>query len=141
MPYGLLRVASWLRGKGYMLKLIDCMEANKQRTVPKQKRLVRKLCSTECYKPDNWGKYRPEPDEKIEYIFGMPLSELRKRLVAIKVWKVLWERRPVKAILIAHSQTGRRSIEREWIATSAKQAAQSHFGLRRFGRTPFDARP
>ena len=47
MPYGLLRVASWLQGKGYMLKLIDCMEANKRRTVSKQKRCVRKLCSAD----------------------------------------------------------------------------------------------
>ena len=84
MPYGLLRVASWLRQQGYVLKLIDCMEANKQRTVPKQKRLVRTVCSTVSHEPDNWAKYRPTPDEKIEYVFGVPLPELRKRLEAIK---------------------------------------------------------
>ena len=85
MPYGLLRVASWLQGKGYMLKLIDCMEANKQRTVPKQMRCVRKLCSAdESFTPDKWTDYELQPDEKIEYVFGMPLKELRKRLEAIK---------------------------------------------------------
>ena len=85
MPYGLLRVASWLQGKGYMLKLIDCMEANKRRTVPKQMRCVRKLGSAdEPFTPDKWTDYEPQPDEKIEYVFGMPLKELRKRLEAIK---------------------------------------------------------
>ncbi len=84
MPYGLLRVASWLRGMGYMLKLIDCMEANKQRTVPKQKRLVRKLCSTEFYIPDSWSKFSPQDDEKIEYVFGLSLPDLRRRLIAIR---------------------------------------------------------
>src|SRR3954452_5469952 len=47
LPYGLLRVASWLRNMGYVLKLIDCMDANKTRTVQKKMRKVRKLCSTE----------------------------------------------------------------------------------------------
>ena len=47
LPYGLLRVASWLREKGYVLKLIDCLEANKTRTAVKKARKVRKLCSTE----------------------------------------------------------------------------------------------
>ena len=85
MPYGLLRVASWLQGKGYMLKLIDCMEANKRRTVSKQKRCVRKLCSADKpVFPDKWTDYVPQPDEKIEYVFGMPITELRKRLEAIK---------------------------------------------------------
>ena len=28
LPYGLLRVASWLRTKGYVLKLIDCLEVS-----------------------------------------------------------------------------------------------------------------
>lgn len=84
MPYGLLRVASWLRAKGYTLKLIDCMEAHKQRTVPKKKRLVRKLCSTESYEPESWARFRPALDEKIEYVFGLSLPELRTRLQAIK---------------------------------------------------------
>lgn len=85
MPYGLLRVASWLQTKGYMLKLIDCMEANKRRTAPKQKRCVRKLCSSEPpYVPDKWTEYNPKPDEKIEYVFGLPMPELKKRLESIK---------------------------------------------------------
>ena len=28
LPYGLLRVATWLRTKGYVLKLIDCLGAS-----------------------------------------------------------------------------------------------------------------
>lgn len=85
MPYGLLRVASWLRGKGYALKLIDCMEANKQRSVKKTNRKVRKLCSIEEYIPEEgWGKYQSKPDEKIEYCFGLDMVDLRNRLLAIK---------------------------------------------------------
>lgn len=85
MPYGLLRVASWLREQGYMLKLIDCMEANKHRTVPKKKRGVRKLCSNQpLIEIDNWNEYSPQADEKVEYIFGLPPEELRNRLLDIK---------------------------------------------------------
>src|SRR5436309_5576575 len=63
LPYGLLRVASWLRTKGYVLKLVDCMEANsKKRTVPKQMWKVRKLCSREEYKPPRWAGFRPSED-------------------------------------------------------------------------------
>ncbi len=84
VPYGLLRVASWLRSKGYVLKLIDCMGANKSRTVPKQMRLVRKLCSTEWYKPDRWSGFTAKEDEKIEYCFGLPPEQLAKRLKEVK---------------------------------------------------------
>src|SRR5947208_16565655 len=66
LPYGLLRVASWLRSKGYVLKLIDCMEANKTRNVPKKMRKVRKLCSTEEYVPPRWVGFRPAEDEQTE---------------------------------------------------------------------------
>lgn len=85
LPYGLLRVASWLRVKGFVLKLIDCMEANKTRNVPKKMRKVRKLCSTEEYVPPRWVGFRPAEDEKIEYCFGLPPEELRKRLKAIQM--------------------------------------------------------
>lgn len=84
LPYGLLRVATWLRTKGYMLKLIDCMEANKKRTVSKKMRKVRKLCSTEEYVPPRWTSFRPAEDEKIEYCFGLPAEELKKRLQAVR---------------------------------------------------------
>jgi len=88
MPYGLLRVASWLRGKGFSLKLIDCMEANKQRTVPKKMRKVRVLCSTEEYHPEErgltWRTFRSKPEEKVEYCFGLTMDQLRDRLLAIK---------------------------------------------------------
>lgn len=84
MPYGLLRVASWLRQKGYVLKLIDCMEANLQRTVPKQKRKVRKMCSTEEFVPPSWASFAPGPDWKIEYCFGTPIPALKKRLEQIR---------------------------------------------------------
>ena len=85
MPYGLLRVASWLRTKGYILKLIDCMEANKTRTVSKKMRKVRKLCSTQEYIPEEkWSSFTPTEDEKIEYCFGLPPEVLKKRLEKIK---------------------------------------------------------
>src|SRR5579871_2472877 len=84
MPYGLLRVASWLRSKGYVLKLIDCMEANKKRTVPKHMRKVRKLCSIEEDKPSKWAGYTPPQGWKIEYCFGLPVEELEKRLNVIR---------------------------------------------------------
>jgi len=84
LPYGLLRVASWLRTKGYVLKLIDCMEANKTRVVSKQKRKVRKICSTQEYVPERWNGFQPAEDEKVEYCFGLPAEELKKRLMKIQ---------------------------------------------------------
>jgi hypothetical protein len=84
LPYGLLRVASWLRERGYILKLIDCLDANKTRTATKKARKVRKLCSTEEYVPDRWQNFSPANDEKIEFCFGLPAEILKKRLLAIK---------------------------------------------------------
>lgn len=84
MPYGLLRVASWLRTKGYILKLIDCMDANRARTARKKMRKVRRLCSTHEYTPESWSGFRPQDNEKIEYCFGMPVEALEKRLSGIR---------------------------------------------------------
>ena len=84
LPYGLLRVASWLRTKGYILKLIDCMEANKTRTVSKKARKVRKVCSTEEYIPDSWKNFTPAENEKIEHCFGLPPEELKKQLKKVQ---------------------------------------------------------
>src|SRR4051794_41327787 len=67
LPYGLLRVASWLRTKGYILKLVDCLQANLTRTAPKKARKVRKVCSTEEYRPEKWAGFSPREDERIEY--------------------------------------------------------------------------
>jgi radical SAM superfamily enzyme YgiQ (UPF0313 family) len=80
LPYGLLRVASWLRDKGYRLKLIDCMMANQDRTVPKKARKVRRVCSTEEFVPERWNGFRPKEDEKIEYCFGLTAEDLETRL-------------------------------------------------------------
>lgn len=77
LPYGLLRVASWLRENGYILKLLDCMEANKTRTARKKARLVRRLCSLEEDKPARWQNYSPPADWKIEFCFGVPPEEIR----------------------------------------------------------------
>src|SRR6266478_6526617 len=66
LPYGLLRVASWLKSKVYSLKLVDCMQANKGRTVPKRMRKIRKVCSTEEYVPARWAGFTPSDDERIE---------------------------------------------------------------------------
>ncbi len=86
LPYGLLRVASWLRNMGYVLKLVDCLDAaNEKRTVAKKMRKVRKLCSTEEYVPPRWSGFQPAEDEKIEYCFGLPADELRKRLRTIQL--------------------------------------------------------
>ena len=85
LPYGLLRVATWLRNQGYTLKLIDCLEANnEQRTVSKKMRKVRKLCSTVEYVPEKWTRFSAADDEKIEYCFGLPPDELRKKLKTIQ---------------------------------------------------------
>lgn len=85
LPYGLLRVASWLRTKDYLLKLIDCLESNNsKRTVHKKMRKVRKLCSIEEYVPPRWAGFRPPEGEKIEYCFGISPDDLRKRLKAIQ---------------------------------------------------------
>ncbi len=84
LPYGLLRVASWLKAKGYSLKLIDCMEANQRRTVRKQMRKVRRVCSTYEYIPEKWAGFTPAADEKVECCFGLPIEELKKRLLEIR---------------------------------------------------------
>ena len=84
MPYGLLRVASWLRTKGYVLKLIDCLDANKSRTAAKRMRKVRSVCSTESYVPPRWSGFRPKEHERIECCFGLPVDELEKRLKQIQ---------------------------------------------------------
>jgi len=84
LPYGLLRVASWLKSKGYQLKLIDCLEANKTRDARKQMWRVRGICSTHEDRPDNWKTYVPKENEKIEYCFGIPRDELERKLLDIK---------------------------------------------------------
>lgn len=84
LPYGLLRVASWLRTKGYTLKLIDCFEANRTRVARKKMRKVRRLCSVDEYVPAKWSGFQPAEDEKVEYCFGVPPDELRRRLQEIK---------------------------------------------------------
>ncbi len=85
LPYGLLRVASWLRNQGYVLKLIDCMDANSEkRTVTKKMRKVRTLCSTVEDVPPRWAGFSPKENQKIEYCFGLLPEELRKRLTGIQ---------------------------------------------------------
>ena len=84
LPYGLLRVGSWLRSKGYILKLIDCMEANSKRTVSKQFRKVRRVSSTFEYVPDRWSGFRPKEDERVESCFGLTPDDLGARLQKIK---------------------------------------------------------
>jgi hypothetical protein len=85
LPYGLLRVASWLKTKDYNLKLIDCLEANKSRIAPKKMRKVRKICSTVEFVPDRWQGFSPAEDERIEYCFGITPEDLEKRIRKIKV--------------------------------------------------------
>ena len=99
LPYGLLRVASWLRTKGYALKLIDCLESDRTRVARKKMRKVRRLCSTYEYVPERWSGFRPRDDERTEYCFGIPPEELRKRLLQIRTdaraaQKSLFDERP-----------------------------------------------
>lgn len=85
LPYGLLRVASWLRQKGYVLKLIDCLESNKTRTAKKSVRKLRKLCSVEESNDVGRIKEGAVPDDwKVEYCFGITVEELRKRLIELR---------------------------------------------------------
>jgi hypothetical protein len=49
-----------------------------------RKSQVRKLCSTEEYVPDRWQNFSPANNEKIEFCFGLPAENLKKRLLAIK---------------------------------------------------------
>ncbi|MBI3465948.1 MAG: radical SAM protein [Planctomycetes bacterium] len=86
LPYGLLRVASWLRDtKGYVLKLIDCLEANKSRTAKKTLRKLRRICSTDEDDDLDRVRRRAVPDDwKIEYCFGLTKDELRKKLIDLR---------------------------------------------------------
>ena len=85
LPYGLLRVASWLKQKGYVLKLIDCLESNKTRTAKKTVRKLRKLCSTEESNDIGRIKDGGVPDDwKVEYCFGHTMDELRNQLLDLR---------------------------------------------------------
>lgn len=84
LPYGLLRVASWLKQNGYTLKLIDCLEANQSRKARKSSRKVRRVCSTDEHVPPKWQGYSPKEDERIEFCYGMPAEELKLRLLKLK---------------------------------------------------------
>ena len=77
-------MASWLRTKGYILKLIDCMDANRSRTVKKTMRKLRKLCSIEEYPKEDWKRFADRDDVKVEYCFGLTCDELEKRLTEIR---------------------------------------------------------
>lgn len=50
----------------------------------KKARKVRKLCSIEERIPDRWNNFSPAEDEKIEFCFGLPPENLKKRLLEIK---------------------------------------------------------
>jgi len=84
LPYGLLRVASWLRTLGYRLKLIDCLEANHGTKVKKRARKVRTLCSTEFDVPPKWQGFRPKPHQRIEYCFGTTPDQLRQQFLTLR---------------------------------------------------------
>ncbi len=46
MPSGLLKVASWLRGLGYDLRLIDCLYPSRDGEVKQEIRKIVQVCST-----------------------------------------------------------------------------------------------
>ncbi len=90
MPSGLLKVATWLRGLRYDLRLIDCLYPNAKGGIPKNYRRVVQVCSTlQWTYPEyremtmtryNRGKVRLPPNHRTQYEFGLPLLELEEHL-------------------------------------------------------------
>lgn len=81
LPHGLLKIGTFLRNEGYNVKLIDCLIGEDRDLVKKQAYLTVKCCSTEV------RDYTPKkllPDEKIKYIFGKSMPELRENLKKLK---------------------------------------------------------
>lgn len=74
-PAGLLRIASFLKQKGYKLDLIDCMETDAKGMVPKTRRR------------DRDGSVLPpvrrDDIEKIIWHFGLRWEEIERRMAAL----------------------------------------------------------
>jgi radical SAM superfamily enzyme YgiQ (UPF0313 family) len=90
MPSGLLKVASWLRGLGYNLRLIDCLYPNRDREVKQEIRKVVQVCSTLEWDLPTYREMTKEqfgrstivlpPHHRYKFEFGMSLRELEAYL-------------------------------------------------------------
>ena len=75
LPHGLLKISTWLNNNGYRTELIDCLSPTQKRVPMKKRSIVTVGANDEKY-PDSWrGKINS--DEKIKYIFGKTVSELK----------------------------------------------------------------
>lgn len=81
LPHGLLKIGTYLLNKGYNVKLIDCLMGEDRDIVKKQKHSLVKCCSTEILELQS---RKLLPDEKIKYVFGKTMPELRKELLVLR---------------------------------------------------------
>lgn len=80
-PAGLLRIATLLQNKGYLVDFIDCMEANERGIVPKHKQMG--------HDGDPITKQRDDISKPI-YHFGIGLDELEHRMRALPTPDEVW---------------------------------------------------
>lgn len=90
MPSGLLKVATWLRGLGYDLRLIDCLYPNGKGVVKHEIRKIVQVCSTLEWSMSDYrdmvkettGKTRIELPQhrRYKFEFGIPLHSLEDYL-------------------------------------------------------------
>jgi len=90
MPSGLLKVATWLRGLGYDLRLLDCLYPDSKGEVKQQIRKIVQVCSTlEWTLPDYRAMVKERfkrstielpPHHRYQFEFGMPLNVVESSL-------------------------------------------------------------
>lgn len=85
LPHGLLRVATYLKRKGYETKLIDCLATTEKHEVKTRKRSIVRIGSSEERIPNSWS-IRLNGGERIKYCFGKDIAWLEK------VFEHIWER-------------------------------------------------
>lgn len=85
-PHGLLKVGSYLKQQGYETRLIDCLFPDAKRNVPKKHRSVVEICSAvpeTPYKEFRKAKGRLAPNQRLKFVFGTHLDDLRRELLAM----------------------------------------------------------
>src|SRR3954465_9429510 len=90
MPSGLLKVATWLRGLGYDLRLLDCLFPDRAGLVGQRIRSVVQVCSTLEWKLDDYRAAVKErhgrattalpPHQRYKFEFGLSLAQMRTHL-------------------------------------------------------------
>ena len=90
MPGGLLKVATWLRGHGYEIRLVDCLYPNKKGVVKHEIRKIVQVCSTLEWSLSDYrnmvkessGKTSAELPQhhRYKFEFGTPLHTLKDYL-------------------------------------------------------------